>query len=103
MPDYQSDPFDTIITHTLSLPLFLIMVGVYAVLIGENGGALTLLVSKTVTHIAFADLGNRNVSNCDLINCTALALREQFFLCLHDLEPVFGSILSAGEPGRVCN
>ncbi len=101
MPDYQSDPFDTIIT--LSLPLFLIMVGVYAVLIGENGGALTLLVSKTVTHIAFADLGNRNVSNCDLINRTALALREQFVLCLHDLEPALGPILSAGEPGRVCN
>ncbi len=47
-------------------------------LIGENGGALTLLASKTATHIAFAleqsniastsqalRLGNRNVSNRD--------------------------------------
>ncbi len=40
---------------------------------------------------------------CDLINRTALALREQFVLCLHDLEPALGPVLSAGEPGRVCN
>ncbi len=54
-------------------------------------------------HRSLCDLGNRNVSNCDLINRTALALREQFVLCLHDLEPALGPILSAGEPGRVCN